>query len=236
MSTGRSNAMDALPRASFLTYFRTPDQPKRRTGEDCQKIRQSCRSHCSQAPLLPRIPEDTTAEHTAEYSRLEDHERFESYEEGEDTEQGWSWNDILSFTGYTLLVLLIVLNLDFLLGAYNANAGLLKWDGHRESAGYAGREMHFCLAEQNRLAPTSRVWRYFPRGSESGCTTRVLTIHADPTEEHKLFTEDIIAGDATKRVACGPSNSESKRAPHRRVEASKDGDDLAEEGILSHQV
>ncbi|KAJ4351823.1 uncharacterized protein N0V89_007167 [Didymosphaeria variabile] len=199
MSTGRSNAVDALPRASFLTYFRTSSQPERRTSEYCQRGRTPCRTHCSRAPLLPRIPEDAITEENAdEESRLGNCEHFDHCENGEqnENEKEWEWSDILSFIGYTLLVLLIVLNLNFLLSAYRSNAGLMKWDGWGVDGSSSGREMHFCLAEQNRLAPTSRVWRYVPRDSYSGCTTRILTIHADPTEEHKLFTEDIIAGKA----------------------------------------
>lgn len=132
MSTGRSNAMDALPRASFLTYFRTPNQPKQRTSTDCQKGPYSCRTHCSQEPLLPRIPEDATTE---------DFGHFDSYDNGEEIEQGWSYFNILSFTGYTLLVLLIVLNLDFLLSAYNENTGLVEWDSHEVNTGSSGREV-----------------------------------------------------------------------------------------------
>ncbi|OAG02211.1 uncharacterized protein CC84DRAFT_1262206, partial [Paraphaeosphaeria sporulosa] len=236
MSTGRSNAVDALPRASFLTYFRTPTKLNRRTGEDCQKRRASCRNHCSKAPLLPRIPEDATTEHTAEESEPEDYEHVDNHESGEEFEQGWSWTNILSFTGYTLLVLLIVLNLDFLLSAYNANAGLVKWDDHGVSTSSSSREMHFCLAEQNRLAPTSRVWRYVPRGSDSSCATRLLTIHADPTEEHKLFTEDIIMGEARNMPTCDSPNGESWGRSYRRSERLEVGDDLAQEGILSKEV
>ncbi|KAF2440003.1 hypothetical protein P171DRAFT_476378 [Karstenula rhodostoma CBS 690.94] len=239
MSTGRSNAVDALPRASFLTYFRTPSPPKRRTSEHCQERSSSYRAHCSQAPLLLRIPEDATAEEDAsEESRLGNFEHFDHWEHGEHDEHGWTWTDILSFTGYTLLVLLIVLNLDFLLSAYDANTELAKWNSHGANTGSSGREMHFCLAEQNRPAPKSRVWRYVPRNSNSnsGCTTRVLTIHVDPTEEHELFTEDIIAGEAKERAACDPSNGESKREPYRRGEAFEGGDDLAQEGILSQEV
>lgn len=138
--------MDALPRTSFLTYFRTPSQtqPKQRMGEEHQKRCVSNRGHCSQAPLLPRIPEDATAEHTAEESMFHDCEHFDTYESDEDNEQGWSWGDILSFTGYILLVMLIVLNMDFLMSAYNGNAGLLRWDGYRERADSFDREVSDC--------------------------------------------------------------------------------------------
>jgi hypothetical protein len=96
--------------------------------------------------------------------------------------------------------------------------------------------MHFCLAEQNRFAPTSRVWRYVPRESNSGCTTRVLKIHAGLTEERKLLTEDIIAGEAMMSTACESSRDESKGEPSRIGEALEGGDDLALEGILSREV
>jgi len=96
--------------------------------------------------------------------------------------------------------------------------------------------MHFCLAEQDRLAPTSRVWRYVPRDSDSGCTTRVLTIHADEKEEHKLFTEDIIAGEVAREATCDRSRGETKREPSVSGTRLVLGDDLAEEGILSQKV
>lgn len=135
--------MDALPRASFLTYFRNPNQPKRSTSGFCQRGRATCRRHRSQAPLLPRIPEDATIEEGRDdESRLEEFEHFEHCEDSDDDdEQEWSWSDILGFAGYTLLVLLIVLNLDFLLNAYNANTGFGKWDVRRTNASSPGREV-----------------------------------------------------------------------------------------------
>jgi hypothetical protein len=142
MSTGRSNALDALPRASFLTYFQTPSQPKRRTSDDNQKGRPSCKAPCSQAAPLSRILEDTTAEEdTDKESILGDCKHSDHCESDEQSEHESSWSKMLSFTGYTLLVLLIMLNLDFLLSAYNVNAGVVKWDSRRTIAGSSSREV-----------------------------------------------------------------------------------------------
>lgn len=66
--------------------------------------------------------------------------------------------------------------------------------------------------------------------------TTVLTIHAGPNEEHKLFTEDIIAGEAKGKATCDSSNEESRREPYNKGEGFEGGDDLAQEGTLSQEV
>jgi hypothetical protein len=63
-----------------------------------------------------------------------------------------------------------------------------------------------------------------------------MNIHADPTEEHKLFTEDIIAGEAMVRQTCDFSRDKSKPGPFLSGKALEGGDDLALEGILSREV
>ena len=42
-------------------------------------------------------------------------------------------SEILGFIGYTFLILLIVLNLDFLLSTYSASPGLVNWNSHKLS-------------------------------------------------------------------------------------------------------
>lgn len=96
--------------------------------------------------------------------------------------------------------------------------------------------MHFCMAAQNRMAPTSRVWRYIPRDANTGCTTIVLTIHADTVEAGKLFTQDIISGEVAGDAACERSKGTSKRGTRASIANVELGDDLAEEGALSRKV
>ena len=50
--------------------------------------------------------------------------------------------DVLGFIGYMLLILLIVLNVDFLLSTYNKGSGLVNWDTYSTRSDYevSGRQ------------------------------------------------------------------------------------------------
>ncbi|KAJ4299509.1 hypothetical protein N0V90_004754 [Kalmusia sp. IMI 367209] len=187
--------MDALPRTSFLTYFRSPNQSRRRTSRNYQRPPPPYSQHCSKSPDLPRIPEDTDANTSGdEELQMECQEGFESdLSDEEEEERKRKSYDALGLFCYTLLVLIVVLNFDLFLSRWNADTGLLTWsDGTHSEA--PDHQLHFCLAQPNPEAPTSRVWRYVTPGSDD-CTTRTMILHARDIEESELFPEgDVMTG------------------------------------------
>ena len=144
MSTGRSNAMDALPRGSFLTYFRSPDHSTLNKPPPYSRHN----DHNSRTSLLPSITEDASIDEESQLDPCATPERngeangqvYPSHarlpqQENEEHNQGWRNSDALGVLGYTLLILLIVLNTDFLLSAYNPRFGLVNWNAYLTSSG-----------------------------------------------------------------------------------------------------
>ncbi|KAF1978980.1 hypothetical protein BU23DRAFT_563841 [Bimuria novae-zelandiae CBS 107.79] len=234
MSTSRSNVMDAMPRGSFLTYFRSGNSSTRRINSYRQRPPPPYSKHCSRAPPLPRIPEDAdTDDDVDEESQLGFFDHYdpneddgEAYEEDERVRNGF---DILGLLGYTLLVLLVGLNLDFLLSTFNVNTGLVNWGAYSKSPVTLGYEMKFCLAEQNREAPIPRVWRYISADSHEYCTSSTLTLYAAAAEEWKLLPEDAIVVRAVDE-----EGNRTVDKPPAEKDAGGD-DDLAEEGGLGRR-
>lgn len=136
--------MDALPRGSFLTYFTSPARSNRRASRYRQRPPPPYSKHSSKTPLLPPIPEDAPPnEISDEEARLgfwgEHHPNDDDDELDKDhreKESGISAANVLGLLGYTLLILLIVLNVDFLLSTYNMGSGLVDWDTYSTRSDY----------------------------------------------------------------------------------------------------
>lgn len=91
--------------------------------------------------------------------------------------------------------------------------------------------MHFCLAEENRQAPTSRVWRYMPADSRENCTTGILSVYAAASKEWKALSEDaVVVGDAAEIRRSLEEDTSNDKTLSEQEEVV--GDDLAEEGSL----
>lgn len=137
--------MGVLPRGSFLTYFRSPDHSTPISSPPYSKYN----DNSSWSSLLPCIAEDPSVDEESEddsqldpcVARERDsninrqgsstHTRIPQENE-EDRESTIS--DALGLLGYTLLVLLIVLDVDFLLSTYNPRLGLVNWNAYLTSA------------------------------------------------------------------------------------------------------
>ena len=121
--------MDALPRASFLNYFRSPNQSRHRTSRCYQRPPPPYSKRCSISPGLPCILEDFDA-NVGEDEDLQtgspEGYNLDQEDIGEDEKDGCkrSCYDALGLFCYTLLVLIVVLNLDLFLSRWNADTGL----------------------------------------------------------------------------------------------------------------
>ena len=76
--------------------------------------------------------------------------------------------------------------------------------------------MQFCMLEQNREAPTSRVWRYVTADTRD-CATDTMTVYAAASEGWKILSEELITIGAQGEI-------------NQPRELGNAGDDLAEEG------
>ena len=76
--------------------------------------------------------------------------------------------------------------------------------------------MQFCMLEQNREAPTSRVWRYVTADTRD-CATDTMTVYAAAYDGWKILWEELIT--------IGPQGEINQPR-----EVGNSGDDLAEEG------
>ena len=72
------------------------------------------------------------------------------------------------------------------------------------------------MLEQNREAPTSRVWRYVTADTRD-CATDTMTVYAAASEEWKILSEEAIMVEA-------PDESDQPQ------EGGDGGDDMAREG------
>lgn len=144
MSTGRSNALDALPHASILAYFRRP-RPARRRSRYYQRPPPLHRQQASnRASLLPRISE--VASEGADASEDEEARLGFWGEETMDSNAGckdddtedkeseeshcWGLDTILTFILYALLVFLLVLNMDLVLSRSGISTGIVDWGAY----------------------------------------------------------------------------------------------------------
>lgn len=155
MSTGRSNALDALPRASIFNYFRPPHSRlcvPRRSSRYYQRpppppYTRHQQHHAAHATLLPRIAESPEADVDTANSSFNIDEEAEcgfwgdgpkpfsgdnevEYEESDGREErgyAFTWHDVLGLLPYGLLILIAVLNLDMLLSHAGLETGMVKW-------------------------------------------------------------------------------------------------------------
>lgn len=82
-------------------------------------------------------------------------------EDDESDERERKCSDLFGLFGYTVLVLLIVLNLDLLLSTYNANSGLVNWNSWAsggEPAGYEVSNFFFELVKLNDAIDISFIF------------------------------------------------------------------------------
>ncbi|KAF1953468.1 hypothetical protein CC80DRAFT_537670 [Byssothecium circinans] len=232
MSTGRSNAMDAIPHASLLTYFRCPrPRQSRRMSRHYQRPPPPPPNSatCASRPLLSRIPEaesETSDTDVGEESRLElwREREMPKYQENEsDSDEDMD-----------------VVEKEDTKGCSWGISGILSLMSVVDGAMYASapQEMQFCLETRNRDAPVSRVWRYIAPLSHEDCATQIATLTAGPTDAWKLHSDDKILFGVDTEVADKEDEPTMDKfigtGPEMPVEMKKLklGDDLAEEGDL----
>ena len=97
--------------------------------------------------MLPRIPEDVDRDASVDDDEEAQQSFFDYYDPKEDGdeedehERGRTCFEALSFLGYTLLVMLVVLNFDFLLSTFNASSGMVNWNAYGPNPETYGREV-----------------------------------------------------------------------------------------------
>lgn len=160
MSTGRTNDLDAFPRASLLTYFRHPREPER-SSRYYERPPPKYTTHASCSPHLESIPEAESEDTDAgvdEESQLgfwgeKTHcSTTSAFDCGYESEKGgcdkgcrWNFFDTLGLVCYALLVLILLLNLNVFLRRLDIGMPLVDRDGHRLiSVADMGNEVSYC--------------------------------------------------------------------------------------------
>jgi len=129
MSTGRSSVMDALPRASFITYFHQSAELER-------GVNSVPPAYTKHSPLLSHIPRNRDADSGDDESQIGLYDKHNAHnidfihENGEKETRNGVFQilvDALGLICYILLVLVLVLNLDMFLSQWDVGPGLMSW-------------------------------------------------------------------------------------------------------------
>ncbi|CAI6301896.1 unnamed protein product [Periconia digitata] len=184
--------MEALPRASLLTYFRpTSSRRARRTSRYYRRPPPPYSAHSTRSSLLPSIPEVDPerfayADEEARLGSFQESKSNSEYDSDEDEDN--DEEQIGTSCGLFEVICFIWIVLTILVWAWSM-AVLVKYDHFKAT------EVQFCLIDDNRDAPLPRAWRYMASNSEKDCTTQIVSLNA-PKNGWRLYPDDtILFGD-----------------------------------------